>query len=387
MGQTRASAAHTGKPVFRALRVSKPSLVVFAIIMLFTAAAFAQTHEHQHPDLSNFKPRQVAPVQIRFRGELNPDSSLVRGLMEIEFTNHTEDTLADIRMFTGLPIVDPCDSTTITEPPCIRLDSMLYQGVPMSETELKIEGRTIIATLPQPLKPGKRAFFIMTFTTQMNSRDDSDGVVYTGWYPRVAAYHEGRWFTPTDSVIDQAVPSFADYQISIGVDSAWHLVYPGELVNNKEHYGLLPPAHNDSIYVDIVSQHQQSYAGKKYTPTFEGGKKNYFIRSNNDIDFSIVVQKGLLRDRAYIDSLTIEVCYPPELADTWAGFVVAEAAKLVRANSSQFGPFPFHCLRIVPANHMLTTEGTPQIIILSDSLQDRDKLKSSLAIQIGRDRE
>lgn len=360
------------------------SLITVAVVMLLATAASAQTHEHQHPDLRNMKPRQLPPVQVRFRGELIPDSSLVRGLMEIEFTNRTEDTLADIRMFTGVPIVYRRDSTTIVEPPNLLLDSMLYRGVPLSETELKIDGRTIIATLPQPLKPGERAFFIMTFTTQMNLIGGSDGVVYTGWYPKVAAYHDGRWYTPTDSLIDQAAPSFADYQVSIGVDSVWHLVYPGELVNNKEHYGLLPPEHNDSIYVDIVHQHQQSYAGKTYKPTFEGGKKNYFIRSNNDIDFSIVAQQGLLRDRAYVDSLTIEVCYPPELADVWAGFVAAEAAKLVRASISKFGPLPFHYLRIVPTNHPLTTDGSPQIITLPDDLQDRDELKTALATQVSR---
>ena len=358
------------------------SLVAVAIVMLLTATASAQTHEHQHPDMSNFKPRQVAPVQVRFRGELKPDSSLARGLMEIEFTNRTEDTLADIRMFTGVPIVDPRDSSTNAEPPYVRLDSMLYRGVPLSETELTFNDRTIIATLPQPLMPGERAFFIMTFTARMDPQDGSNGVVFTGWYPQVAAYHEGRWYTPTDSLIDQAAPSFADYQVSIGVDSSYHLVHPGELVNHKEHYGLLPPAHNDSVYIDIVHQHQQEYAGMKYKPIFESGKKNYFIRSNNDIDFSIVAQKGLLRDRAYIDSLTIEVCYPPEIADTWAGFVVAEAAKLVRASYSKFGPLPFHYLRIVPTSHVLTSGGSRRLITLPDDLQDRDELKLSLAAQI-----
>ena len=334
--------------------------------------------------MKNFKPRQVAPVQVRFRGELKPDSSLTSGLMEIEFTNRTEDTLIDIRMFTGVPIVDPRDSTTFTEPPFVHLDSMLYRGVPMSETELSIDNRTIIATLPQPLEPGERAFFIMTFTACMDPQDGSNGVLYTGWYPRVAAYHDHQWYTPTDSVIEQAVPSFADYTVSVGVDSAYYLVHPGELMNHKEHYGLLPPAHNDSIYIDIVHQHQQEYAGMKYTPIFETGRKNYFIRSNNDIDFSIVAQKGLLRDRAYVDSLTIEACYPPEMADVWAGFVVTEAAKLVREYSSQFGDFPFHYLRIVPTNHLLTDGGNHQIITLPGDLEDHDEMKSNLATNVSR---
>ncbi|MDH3890793.1 MAG: hypothetical protein OEV49_06885 [candidate division Zixibacteria bacterium] len=325
------------------------SLVTFALVILLTATTTAQTHGHQHPDMSTFKPRRVPPVQVRFRGELKPDSSLARGLMEIEFTNRSSDTLADIRMFTGIPIVDPRDSTTMVEPPFVHLDSMLYRGVPLSENELAIDGQTITVTLPQPLEPGERAFFIMTFESQMDSDNGRDGVAYAGWYPRVAAYHEGRWYTPTSGMTDRAVPSFADFTVSVGVDSAWHLVHPGELVNHKEHYGLLPPAHDDSIYVDIVHQHQQSYAGMKYTPVFEHGKKTYFIRSHNTIDFNVFAQKGLLRDRAYVDSLTIEVCYPPELADVWAGVVAKDAARMVRRLQTRLGMFPLKHLRIAPS--------------------------------------
>ncbi len=360
------------------------NLVTIGLVMLLTSTASAQTRGHKHPDFRAGSPPHIPPVRYSFRGEVKPDSLLVRGLLEVEYHNRTDDSVGEVRFFTGIPILDPHDTSMNTEPPSLVLDSMLCYGVPLSGSELIINGRMITAVLPRPLAPDGKAFFIMTFETRLDPKDASDGVVYTGWYPKVAAFRDGRWYTPRSGVIDQSVPEFADFAMALKIDSAYGLVYPGELINDKEHYGVLPPAHNDSVYVDIVNQHQQEYAGIKYQPLFESGYKNFYIRSRNDLDFSFVAQKGLIRDRAYVDSLTIEVCYPPDIADTWAGFVVEEAARLVRANYSQFGPLPFHHLRIVPANHVLTTGGPHRIITLSGDMQNRDELKSHLATQIAR---
>jgi len=361
------------------------SLVTIGLVMLLTSAASAQTRGHQHPDFRAGSPPHIPPVRYSFRGEVKPESLLVRGLLEVEFRNRTDDSVGEVHLFTGIPIHDPHDTSMNTEPPYMRLDSMLCYGVPLSKSELIIDDRTITAVLPRPLAPGAKAFFIMTFETHLGSgidTENSSAVVYSGWYPKVAAFRDGRWYTPTEGVIDQSMSECADFAMALKMDSAYSLVYPGELINDKEHYGLLPPAHNDSIYVNIVNQHQQEFSGRKYQPLFESGYKNFYILSKNDIDFSFVAQKGLLRDRAYVDSLTIEVCYPPELSEVWAGFVVEEAATLVRANYSQFGPLPFHHLRIVPTNHVLTTGGPRRIITLSSDMQNRDELKSNLATQV-----
>ncbi len=361
------------------------SLVTIDLVMLLTSTASAQTRGHQHPDFRAGSPPHIPPVRYSFRGEVKPDSLLVRGLLEVEYRNCTDDSVGDVRFFTGIPILDPHDTSMNTEPPYMRLDSMLCYGVPLSQSELFVDGRTITAVLPRRLAPGEKAFFIMTFEARLGSGADTEslsGVVYTGWYPKVAAFRDGRWYTPTEGVIDQSVPEFADFTIALKIDSAYSLVYPGELINDKEHYGLLPPAHNDSVYVDIVNQHQQESAGIKYKPFFESGYKRFFIRSNNDIDFSFVAQKGLIRDRAYIDSLTIEVCYPLELSDVWAGFVVEEAGCLTRSLEDKLGPFPYQHLRIASSNDAPTGVDSRQMVVLPSDVTDHDLIRALLAVQI-----
>ena len=358
------------------------SLVTIGLVMLLTSTASAQTRGHKHPDFRAASPPHIPPVRYSFRGEVKPESLLVRGLLEVEYRNRTDDSVGEVRFFTGIPILDPHDTSANTEPPSFALDSMLCYGVPLSSSELIVDGLTITAVLPRPLVPGEKAFFIMTFETTLDPKDASDGVVYTGWYPKAAVYRDGRWYTPTEGVIGQSVPEFADFAIALKIDSAYSLVYPGELINDREHYGLLPPAHNDSVYVDIVNQHQQEFAGIKYQPLFESGYKNYYIRSKNDIDFSFVAQKGLIRDRAFVDSLTIEVCYPPELSEVWAGFVAAEAARVTRSLEDKLGTFPYQHLRIASSNAAPTGVDSRQVVILPSDVTDTQLLRTILAVQI-----
>jgi hypothetical protein len=375
-----------GIPAFAGVTVTALlSLVTIGLVMLLTSTASAQTRGHQHPDFRAGSPPHIPPVRYSFRGEVKPESLLVRGLLEVEYRNRTDDSVGEVQFFTGIPIHDPHDTSMNTEPPYMRLDSMLCYGVPLSKSELIIDDRTITAVLPRPLAPGAKAFFIMTFETHLGSGADTENsstVVYTGWYPRVAGFRGGRWYTPTEGVIDQSVPEFADFTMALKIDSAYSLVYPGELVNDKEHYGLLPPAHNDSVYVDIVNQHQQEYAGIKYHPLFESGHKNFYIRSKNDIDFSFIARKGLIRDHAFVDSLTIEACYPPELSDVWAGFVAAEAACVMRSLEEKLGPFPYQNLRIAPAAAIQAEPPTRQMVTLPEEVTDHDLIRALLAVQI-----
>jgi hypothetical protein len=327
------------------------------------------------------KPRAIPPVRYVFRGEVKPESTLVRGLMEVDWRNQTDDSLGEVRFYCATPMVGPHDSMTSFEPPFLKLDSVLSYGVPLSESELSVDGHHMSVILPRELPPKERAFFIMTFETRLKS-SDRHGAVYTDWYPNVSVYRDGRWYDRYDSVLSQAVPEYADFTVGLKVDSAYQLVYPGELVNDKEHYGLLPPEHNDSVYVDIVNQHQQEYAGIKYRPVFESGFKHFFIRSKYDIDFSFVAGNRLIRDRAYIDSLTIEVCYPPDLSDVWAGFVAAEAACVTRSLEERLGRFPYNNLRIAASNDAPTGVDSRQVVVLPSDVTDTLLIRTMLTTQL-----
>jgi len=356
---------------------------VWAMLTLLTASlsAVAQTHQHQHPDLGEWQPRPVPPVRYSFKGEVKPESTLVRGLLEIRYENRTGDSLGEIRFYSATPMIAPHDSVANLQPPYLKIDSVLSYGVPLDGSELIIDGHHMSIVMTPPLPPKGRAFFITTFETRFGPTVSS-GVTFTDWYPRVSAFRDGQWLDRYDSVANRAEPALADFEMALRVDSSFGLAYPGELVNEKEHYGLLPPADNDSLYVDIVNQHQQEFAGIKYRPEFEGGVKRFYIRSKNDIDFSFVAAHNLLRDRAYVDSLTIEVCYPLELAESWARFVAAESRTVVRSLSEEFGPFPYNDLRIAADGDTPTGVLSRQLIVLPADVGDSLLLADMLGVRI-----
>ena len=363
--------------------------VTLIAALCLTVALNLATGSGLQADEYPFGPRRPLPhaaVEYTIRADVMPESLLVRARFEVSCRNQTDSNLSEIHFDFGLPAIGPYDTTGSLEMAHIRLDSVLFYGVPLVDSELVFDGNQMKAYLPTELNPGETGFFLMTYTARVPACPSSNGkpepAQFIRWFPRVCALQDIR--TASDDSLSnlENAGEPADFTVVLKMDSSWSLAHPGQLFNDKEHYGLLPPPDNDSVYVDVVNKHQIEYDGRKYVPSFPSGYKVFHIRMRDVSDFSFVVGKRLIRDRAYVDSLTIETCYPAEIGSLWAGFVVASAAELVRQYEKWLGKFPHPDLTVSAGPYPAGDHTSPTLIVLPESVADSSMLYAMLAVHI-----
>ena len=157
------------------------------------------------------------------------------------------------------------------------------------------------------------------------------------WYPEICARAGGVWYLPDHRRPDSSIGEFADYNVDLRIDSSWSAAFPGELINDKQHFGLVPPPEDTAVQQDILANYSQIPNGERYTPVFEKGLKEYYIKSRSETGFPIVLYRNLVYDRAVADSVSIEVAYSHRQQKRWAGTIASEAAAFVRACSGRLG--------------------------------------------------
>jgi|GEM_PF-3450388 len=373
------------------------SIISLALLLAPVAAAQldrGQHHGHDHGPIRG--PVHVPPVAYSFDLQAVPDSALIRGRIEINYRNETTDTLREVQLSAAVPIymATRIDSTT-GEPDSIYanwiaklpersrrtcvLDSLLFRGVPLQSHEIAIKENILTIKLPVEIPPGQRVFLMGTLTSIATTiTEPCDLVELDRWYPSVRRFHEGVW--------DTLNAELARFNVRLEVDSSWDVGHPGELINDKEHYGLLPDLRNDSVYVDIVNQYQQSLGGRVYVPEFEGGRKRYTVHVDNALDFPLLFADELLRDRVVVDSVMIEVCYPPELEELWSRGVARIARELIRGSAKALGKPTHRIYRIWPAAFAQDMGMFRSAMTLPAHTLDSSLVYASLADQISRSR-
>ncbi len=379
-------------------RFIRIAAVCLTVALSLAAGSGLQADEYP---LGPRRPLPRSAVEYTIRANVVPESLLVRARFEVSCRNQTDSNLSEIRFDLGLPAIGPYDTTgphpavdgnldsganPSSETAYLRLDSVLFYGAPLLDSELVFGGNRMKAYLPTELTPGETGFFLMTYTARVPACPPSNGkpesARFIRWFPRVCARQDIR--AASDDTLSnlESAGEPADFTVVLKMDSSWSLAHPGELFNDKEHYGLLPPPDNDSVYVDIVNRHRVEYDGRIYVPSFPSGFKEFYIRLRGAADFSFVVGKRLVRDRAYVDSLTVEACYPAEVGPLWAGFVVASAAELVRQYEKWLGRFPRPDLTITAGPCPDGDHTSPTLIVLPDCVVDSSMLYAMLAVHI-----
>jgi hypothetical protein len=292
-----------------------------------------------------------------------PESSLVRGQIELEYRNFSEDTLSQIHF-------------TLKE--YCRIDSILYYGAPLSENEISVDNTIMKVKLPVKLAPEATGFFLMAFESNLATlpvflSDEGHSVTFNNWYPHICIYKNGRWYD------NQSLSEYADYNVSLEIDSTYSIAHPGELRNEKEHYGLQPQAIDDIVYVDILNKHSFAFGGVRYHPTFPDGVKQYSIRARYVTDFPFFVTREFLRDRTFVDDLVIEVCYNQKTKHTWTGFVARSTGVLIRQFEKWLGKFPYRNLTVVAGDGLVGPLSAQQLIVVPAVITDTCLLYTALA--------
>jgi len=347
--------------------------------VIIASAVLPQSHAHDHTVV----PLHIPKIVYTIKADVVPESLLVKGQMELEYRNFSKDTLSEIYFRLDLNAYQPNGYC--------RIDSMLYYGAPLTEDEISVDNAIMKISLPSKLAPEATGFFLISFESRVaplhasssdEGHDESYNVTFSRWYPCVCPYKDGRWYTNQYVGCDRSTGEYARYNVVLQIDSAYSIAHPGELLNEKEHYGLLPKEVGDTVYIDIINKHSFAFGGVRYHPEFPSGYKRYFIRARNATDFSFVVSPQFIRDRTYRDSLTIEVCYGKEVQKVWAGFVARSALGLIRQYEKWLGKFPHNNLTVVAGEPFNENHGLNQFVVIPANIKDTALLYTALAVEL-----
>lgn len=379
------------------------AFVLFAFLSLSVPSVIRAQHDHGDESNSVYERFQKPQVKYLLQAELLPQEGLIRGWMDINWTNLSSDTIRSICLDFGF---SPYDDTTRFDFYSVDyangiknrltdgrenycwLDSVLYQAARLDQPA-RMRGRSLLELpLPVPIYPGQAGPLSISFETRFKPIADSSAsnslwLPIPQWFPQVAHYVDGEWQSTADleATDDRPMASFA---ISLSVDSSFHITGSGELMNEKEHFGTLPFPSGDTVNVDVTSFLFAFTPDIPYRPKFAGGKKSYHFRLLNGNNFPILLSKQFRMDRAQVDGQLIEIVYPPEAAAGWREKVGIEARIALIALSDKLGYYPYPILRIVALPEGEASLGPREMIFLSERISGNSDIRAALTVLMAR---
>ncbi len=365
--------------------------IVFLIVVSATVPIGAG---HDHPPIPDDPVPYPSAVRYSIRAEAVPDSHLIRGLADVVVENRSDTAIRGLYLESVEPVCylyrppgEELRSPLATaeqcygSPPRCRIDSILYRGVPV-ESDRVGGAHGLQIQLEEPIPPGQVGFFIISFSTELKAANSStDLSVLDNWLPKVMAWKEHERLDPSTPWAERAVPEQFDIDLWLQVDSSYDLAAPGELMNHRELYGLLPEAVEDSIYVDVVNRYQPERYGSTFEPAYESGRKAFYIRQHNTTGVPLIFGAGLKRDRTKVGATIVEHVYPGEHLRQVPGFVCGRAADLIHVYSEWLGPLAQKNVTIVSGLDPDVTID-PSLIVLPRRDLDDDAITGLLAVQL-----
>lgn len=211
----------------------------YLLLVLLATSSFAQTPEEQ--DIPYREPSLIYAIQ----GRTDFASRRITASAEIEYHN-AGDTTVESLLFEL-----PEDVDTQGRGKRFSIDSVLLNGVPQDIGPLILGKRFL--QIPVRLAPQERAHLLIPFVKDFSDNRARgqyiDGLHIQAWYPKVvsAAAEDDTGATP-----GRTVPLVATYRVGLQTDTAFLLIGPGELRNDREHFGYLPDR-GDTVLNDIVN--------------------------------------------------------------------------------------------------------------------------------------
>ncbi|MDH4155677.1 MAG: hypothetical protein OEW00_00170 [candidate division Zixibacteria bacterium] len=341
----------------------------------------AQLHQDRHLA----PPPNVPKASYNIRATIDATNLAITGELDLDFRNASPDTLDEIWLQVPVnhdrPVSFPFE--TIANGPYCRIDSILYRGVPLKADEVDIDADLVKIALPQPLAPDERASFLISFESRMSPVTQSAQCTHlSGWYPLLSVYKNGKWYCNRDPSSVETVGEFADYNVLLRLDSAYTLAAAGRLLNDREHLGFLPKPAADTVFTDVANPDGQLSTEYRASPVIRDGRKTFVIRAASSPGFSLVIAPDLIRDRAYLGTRMVEVCYDAEVAPLWKGFVARTAAQVIRHLEQVIGKPPADTLTIVAGSPRYPVQQSRHMIIVPRDIKDQNTLAAALALEL-----
>lgn len=172
----------------------------------------------------------------------NSPDTLYRVYYHLYFNAFQPGSMMDMRSLTiedpSSKIADRISKLTEEETGYHKVNSLKQDGV---EVDYKVEGTILEVTLPNPIPPGSKSNFYMTFESQVPiqirrcGRDNEEGIEYSmaQWYPKMAEYDERGWHAHPYVAREFYAP-WGDFEVTINIDKNYVIGGTGILLNPEE---------------------------------------------------------------------------------------------------------------------------------------------------------
>ena len=273
---------------------------------------------------------QFAGNQTLIYSNNSPDT-LYNAFWHLYFNAFQPGSMMDLRNQT---IVDPDgkigDKVSKLKPDEIgfhKISSLMQDGTAL---EYKIEDTILEVKLAQPIPPGGKATFEMTFDSQVppqirrSGRDSKEGVDYSmsQWFPKIAEYDEMGWHSHPYIYREFFAP-WGNYEVNITIDKDFVLGGTG-LIQNGNEMGC--------GYEDEGLRVKNS---KSKTKTWQ-------FKAENVHDFVWAADKDYEHiSRTMEDGLVLHFLYiPSKKTENWK-FLPEMTEKALDFIESNYGEYPF----------------------------------------------
>ncbi len=328
----------------------------------------------------------ITPLAVEYtvHGTVKPESSLIRCQMDVLYRNLSADTLR--ALYIRLPARLTAAGASGSRSTC-HIDSILMFGVPTLPDSVSSDSALLRIRFTRPLGPEGTIPFLVSFETSSENLNKSLGnkgtmVVCDRWMPEVCALEDGHWILPHAG--NEDVPAeCGEYNVALTIDSSFTIAAPGELLNERELYGFLPPAGADTVLVDVAGPRGKAAGPLGYKPVFTNGMKTYAWRLRYGSSFPVVVGQSVAVDRIASKGLTLETYYGRKSAKL-QGTLIRQAANLVAKVEKLLGPCPRQKLVITQADVKQPRALSSGIILMPAHENKTSGLLVALAIDMAR---
>ncbi len=341
------------------------------------SSTVAQSHRHD----GKIMPRahRSLPVTSIVRATIQPDAQSVSGMIEISLRNDFESDIEQAYLYLPRGGYGSNDSMIC------RIDSLLYNGVPVVDSSSQVEGPVILVNLPNPLPKGRSGLFLMSFTTVLPSLSQASNrtVIIHDVFPRLCLFDNGEWFISPVAPYGHPPGSFAQVNLELSIDPSFMLAFGGEVINELEHLGTIPNYEDGEVYVDIGGSDSEDKATSVGAGVEEADKAVYYVRLRKATSATIVIGKQLLHDRVKRDSVLIDVFYSKGIRDRWQETAIQYASDLTHDMKPWLGDYPNDRLTIIATEDSDGWAWPDHVIAISADGRNSVELETEIAIRLG----
>lgn len=305
--------------------------------------------------------------------DFNPTSRLLKGKVEVIYTNNSPDTLKEIwfKLYPNLYKKGTPRKSKISESDLgegVKITSVLQNDLQLGLDHLQIDGTNMQIAI-QPLLPGKTIKFKFDYSYSVNKGshirtgqvdEGSHFVAY--FFPRIAVYDDvDGWNKYPYTGAEEFYNDFDQFTAQITVPGGYGVWATGDLKNpldvfQKEIISRISNAEKNDAVVDVVTE--QDLAGKKVTQS--NAFNTFKFEAKNVTDFVFALSDHYLwkSTSLVVDPKTkrrtrVDAVFNPKHKDYYE--VIDFARKTVESMSYKFPKWPF------PYNHETIFDGLDQM--------------------------